>query len=289
MTAWLQTLKPEQQERLLALVQTAGQFLLLAAMALGLADLFWLVAGQSRAPLPPLPAAAQRPVATTAPTDTGRLAQLALFGRQAAAPTDSALNSNAPPTSQPLELRGVFLSGEAKRSSAIIAEQGRPDAQLYRVDDALPGGGRLQAVLADKVLLRRADGRSEALLFPKPASLLNAPPGYPAAGSSPRQTLTQYAEAFRNRPNDFLADMGLMAGPDGYRVPEGGGIHPNLARSGLQPGDRIARINGQVVGDPNRDRQLLDQIQSAPAIQVEVHRGAQTLTITMPLTNNDRN
>lgn len=288
MTTWLQALKPEQQERLLALVQAAGQFLLLAVSALLLADLFWLIAGQSRAPLPSLPAAAQRQVAAAAPTDTARLAQLALFGRQSAAPVDT-LSSNAPPTSQPLELRGVFLSGEAKRSSAIIAEQGRPDAQLYRVDDALPGGGRLQSVLADKVLLRRADGRTEALLFPKPASLLNAPPGFPAAGGTPRQTLNQYADAFRNRPNDFLADMGLMAGPDGYRVPEGGGIHPNLARSGLQPGDRIARINGQVVGDPNRDRQLLDQIQSAPAIQVEVHRGAQTLTITMPLTNNDRN
>lgn len=288
MTAWLQSLKPEQQERLLTLAQAAGQVLLLAFMALVLADLFWLVAGQSRAPLPPLPASAQRQAATTVAADSGRLAQLALFGRQTAAPADSALSSNAPPTSQPLELRGVFLSGEAKRSSAIIAEQGRPDAQLYRVDDALPGGGRLQSVLADKVLLRRADGRTEALLFPKPASLLNAPPGAPAAGS-PQQMLNQYAEAFRSRPNDFLADMGLMAGPDGYRVPEGGGIHPNLARSGLQPGDRITRINGQVVGDPNRDRQLLDQIQSAPAIQVEVHRGAQTLTITMPLTNNDRN
>jgi general secretion pathway protein C len=245
-----------------------------------LAGLLWLLSGHDHTPLPAMAASAVAQVRST--VDTASLAQLDIFG--AAKAPDAAQGANAPDTTLQLKLNGVFLSGEAKESTAIVSEAAQPaGGKLYHIDDSLPGGATLASVYEDRILIRRGDGGSETLRFEKPST--GGPVGAPDAASGPppgapnvRNMLDQASAAMAQSPDTYLQSLGLVRTDKGYEVA------PNapdsvLQSAGLKPGDRIVSINGQTLGNPVRDRALLTDVKNRGSARVEVQRGAQTLTI----------
>ncbi len=265
----------------------AGRLLRLVAtvwMAWVLAGMVWLASGHNSARLP-APPAVQRRVAPA--VDVSRLATLNLFGQPPLA-TAKGEAASAPDTSLQLRLTGVFVNAEAAKSSAIVAERNNPSApaKVYRVNESLPGGATLAEVYDDRILIRRGEGAAEVLRFEK-SSLLGgdaASTGTPRqAGNSVRDMLGQAMQAMATAPEEFVQQMGLKPGENGYEVTADS---PEYMRNavGLQPGDHIVSINGRRLGNPRRDRNVLGELQSGSGrVKVEIQRGGQTVTLERKL------
>ncbi len=257
----------------------AGHVLRVAAtawIAWVLAGLVWLLAGHdgARLPVPDLP---QR---RTAPeVDVSRLASLDLFGQPPVA-TATGEAANAPDTSLQLRLTGVFVNNDPERSSAIVAERNNPAAptKVYRVNDNLPGGATLAEVYDDRILLRRG-GASEVLRFEKTGLLGATPTPSPTTGNDNwRDLLNNAIQSMASAPEQFVQQMGLKTGADGYEITAD---TPEYLRSaaGLKPGDHLVSINGRRLGDPRRDRDVLTDLQSGGNVKVEIKRGGQMVTL----------
>jgi len=272
-------------EHLLAAAGKAVRVLAVLWMAWVLAGLAWLLSGHDDAALSALPEA---PVKRAAPAiDTLRLPALNLFGQ---APVATGAQANAPDTSLQLRLAGVFVSVDPEGSSAIVAEPNAQSGKLYRVNESLPGGATLEAVFEDRILIRRGTGNSEVLRFEK-TDLLGGQPSASALhtlGTAPvltqtatpdvRNMLSNAADALTKSPTAFLQEMGLRTGGRGYEVSSD---TPEQIRQavGLQPGDRLLSVNGRQLGDPQVDRQLLDELKNGGTARVEIQRGGQIVTV----------
>ncbi|MGH8493985.1 MAG: type II secretion system protein N [Moraxellaceae bacterium] len=273
------------------LARMAGRLLCVVAtvwMAWVLAGVVWLISGHNSARLP---APVESAVRHTAPVvDVSRLAALNLFGQPPLA-TAKGEAANAPDTSLQLRLTGVFVNADAERSSAIVAERNNSAAaaKVYRVNEGLPGGATLAEVYDDRILIKRGDGASEVLRFEKSGSLLG---GDAAAGAGQQVSsgnsgvsdmLSNAVQAMAAAPEEFVQQMGLKPGDNGYEVtaqtPE------NMRNAvGLQPGDHIVSINGRRLGNPRRDRNVLGELQSGSGkVKVEIQRGGQTVTLERKL------
>ncbi len=269
------------------MARVAGRLLRLVAtvwMAWVLAGLVWLAGGHDAARLPAPPASERRAAPVV---DVSRLAALNLFGEAplAAAKGEAA---DAPDTSLQLRLSGVFVNADAALSSAIVAERNNPSApaRVYRVNESLPGGATLAEVYDDRILIRRGAGAAEVLRFEK-TSLLGAdaaPVSGRTSGNSNMQDLLGNAvQAMAAAPDEFIRQMGLKPGDNGYEVtaqtPE------NMRNAvGLQPGDHIVSINGRRLGNPRRDRNVLGELQNGSGrVKVEIQRGGQTVTLERKL------
>ncbi|AMN50292.1 type II secretion system protein N [Psychrobacter sp. P2G3] len=85
--------------------------------------------------------------------------------------------------------------------------------------------------------------------------------------------------ALQDSPASYLSRMGVMAAGEGYQVTAAmpAGVRNRL---GLEPGDRVLKVNGQSIGsDPTQDAGLLKQVQQSGEAQIEVKRGDQVITI----------
>lgn len=99
------------------------------------------------------------------------------------------------------------------------------------------------------------------------------------------QTIQTQIDLWRERisanPRDALESMGLIPADDGYRIAE---QHDSgVDQAGLQAGDVITSVNGQAVGDMDRDRQLFDEVVASGQARIEVQRDGRTLVLTFPL------
>lgn len=137
--------------------------LLVASIAIALANLSWLSGGHANTGAVVAPAPTRL---STAPVDLGPAQKLQPFG--AAAP-----GQDVQPTALPLQLRGII------GPTAFIATGAEP-ARAYRVGEQL-SGVTLDSIGRDRVFLRNA-GRVEYLAFRDPFA---APPAAP--GSTPMQ------------------------------------------------------------------------------------------------------
>lgn len=82
-----------------------------------------------------------------------QITQAPLFGKSEQAAT-TRVNTN-------LLLLGVIYSADKNQAAAIIASQGK-EPEVYRINEEVSDGGRLQSIYPDRVLLRRS-GRLETL------------------------------------------------------------------------------------------------------------------------------
>jgi general secretion pathway protein C len=262
--------------------QMAQALMLLATLWFGwrLAGTLWLVTGQDHADLP-RPAAPSGQVAAQPEVDTSRLAGFSLF-KAVAAPAGNTETATQE-TSLQLRLDGVFAGSDPRKSGAIITEQAQGIGKLYAVGQAVPGGATLDSVYPDRVILSR-NGNREVLRFVRTNLLGGDPPpaamGAPAGGQSgkAREMLSSAIERLGSEPGAYLSEMGLVAGGDGYEITDG--APANIRRSlGLKAGDRIIRLNGQPLGNPQLDRQLLEQVKQSGHVRVDLRRGSQNLTI----------
>lgn len=269
-TAWLQGLN-----------RLAPMALLLALCWLcwQLAAMFWLVLAPPQ-PLALTPPALGSQLQGNLPSVTG----FNVFAQpQAAVPAPSAGVADVP-----MQLEGTMVAQPAGRSAAMIRINGQ--SRHYKIGQSLEGASmRLVAVAWGHVMLERADGTLARLRFGQqgvdaavaaPAPV--ASPGGAATALSMAQQVDQALDDARNQlqsnPSDYLNRMGVIATAQGYEITEQ--LPADLrAQVGLRAGDRVISINGQKLGQPQRDALMIDQVKRQRQVQIEIQRGSQVMTI----------
>ncbi len=215
-------------------------------------------------------------------------AQYHLFGVAGEEPVAEVTeNIHAPDTSLRLELLGITKSSRTGASTAIIAPKGK-EGDFYRIGDVVQSNTKLAAVYENRVILD-TNGKLETLKFDEEqregisARVVQAPVedkvkpvGSTLKGrfqqvKNPTEFMTVITEEVAADPEGTLNQLGVEANPqgDGYRVMPGS----MLMALQLQPGDIILSVNGQALGDPQADQQLLQQVEVEGSARIEVQRG----------------
>ena len=184
----------------------------------------------------------------------------------------------------PMKLEGVFVAHPASLSAAVI-NVGNVSMR-YRVGQKIEGTNYLlDSVEWNQITLQRNDGTMQLLKFgDSGTSIVNAPVTGPVfqPQNPTQQAQTALGDAIhqmKTDPTAYLSRMGLsMAGGKGYEVM--GNVPMNVQNQmGLRAGDKIVAVNGQPVGNPASDVQLLQQVQQSHSAQIQIQRGNQTLTV----------
>ncbi len=305
---------------IIAHAATPAKWLIVLGMAYTLASTLMFVAAppETAALQTPLPEA-RAANATRSDADIANILDANLFGvARPNAAGQATASENLVETRLPLVLHGVFVAENPAESTAILARKGSPEV-LYHIGDRVPGNATLVAVHLDHVLLERGRSR-ERLAFPETGAQLAKPStaqqnlaspeatrgeGTPnslaphrgrlprprsirpkVANPAPAQVAQHYQAQLRNEPVKTLDELGLspLPGdePAGYRL-DRLARSPYLRQTGLQPGDVILSINGQPVGDVERDRLEIDNVFAQGAARLEVRRGQRHFFITASL------
>ena len=221
-------------------------------------------------------------------TDIGPILALAPFGAVPRSPDPAPVAAQK--TSLDLVLRGVIVAAPVSASIAYIANGSQPE-RVFGIGDSVAKGAVLSAVHPDYVILD-VDGYRETLSLPKepdrvPGGTIQAkvlaPSGQtlPRKGSAPVEVIDFWRRRIEANPQSVLDQLGLTASQDGYRIRAE--PHPGVRRAGFRPGDLIARVNGQQVGDVNTDRVLYDRIAASGRARVELIRDGQSIILSFPL------
>jgi general secretion pathway protein C len=254
--------------------------ILVLLLAWLLAELTWsLIPRRSTAQLSNVaPKAAARQV------DAERVADHHLFG------TAQAGNAGpAPDTTLAFTLHGIAAGKRASDSRALIEANG--DEEPYGVGAQLPGGVKIRAIYADRVLLDRG-GHLETLRLPEQGLGNNngsqpaAMPGPPPMAMQP-QNLGQLRQEIVNNPQRLMQVVRTMPVMDhgklsGYRIYPAG--NPSVFNQlGLKPGDVVTAVNGIPLTDPAQSMRVLSTIKTSDQISVSLLRNGQMQTQVLQL------
>lgn len=207
---------------------------------------------------------------------------------------------DAPETRLQLLLLGLFLSPDADRSSAIIAQKGQ-DAGLYHIGDDIPGNAKLENIYADRIILRR-QGRLETLRLSslgtlngvaqvsQSASTLPAS-AQPASNQSvpaqpvSTQTVSNPQAEFTKQRGVLIDRLGLKpvtkGASDGYTIGPQAPVSL-IQQLGLKPGDVIVSVNGHPLGNKESDLAAMQSYQSTRKATIVIDRGDQQFTVSYP-------
>ncbi|MND60564.1 hypothetical protein D3C80_517960 [compost metagenome] len=223
---------------------------------------------------------------------------IALGSQQAQVPNIAAFalfqevgGTTAADESANLLLQGVMVGYPSQFSSAVIKMN--EVADRYRVGENIANTSyQLAEVYWDRVLLRQNNGTTRELKFKGIENGLDQSIVQPVANASSssnnqvtqmpqsqeQNALGQAVQKIQQDREQYLKDMGVNAGGEGYEVTS---RTPTALRSklGLQPGDRIMSLNGQAVGQGQSDAQLLEQARREGQVKIEIKRGDQVMTI----------
>ncbi|MGX9940519.1 type II secretion system protein N [Acinetobacter pseudolwoffii] len=198
-------------------------------------------------------------------------------------------------------LQGVVVASPSYNSSAVLKVNDQVDR--YRVGEMLGNSGfELAEVYWDRVILRRATGATQEVLFKGLENGLNQPivPETPASNtmSAPSSAMNSAAEAqnlpsaqneigraiqqMQENKDQYLQNMGVSASDGGFEITS---RTPAALRNrlGLRPGDRILSLNGQTLSQGQTEAQLLEQARREGQVKLEIKRGDQTMTIQQDL------
>ena len=251
--------------------------LLILYLCWKLASIFWLLVA------PPQVMQVERIPLGSQQAQVPNIAAFALFQEVGgAAAADESAN---------LLLQGVMVGYPSQFSSAVIKMN--EVADRYRVGENIANTSyQLAEVYWDRVLLRQSNGTTRELKFKGIENGLDQSIVQPVANASSsfnnqatqmpqsqeQNALGQAVQKIQQDREQYLKDMGVNAGGEGYEVTS---RTPTALRSklGLQPGDRIMSLNGQAVGQGQSDAQLLEQARREGQVKIEIKRGDQVMTI----------
>lgn len=239
---------------------------------------------------PALPPPASLATASGSPAQRASMESVAamhLFGTAESQPEAlAAAAADAPETRLNLKLRGILAADPDEFSRAIISS-GNED-KVYSVGGTVPGGATVEAVLADRVLLRRS-GRLETLRLPRESAdgsvtyEERAEPEPPAEVSQP--DFSQMREEIARDParlSELLRYSPVLENGEirGYR------IYPardraRFSQMGLQPGDVVTAINGTPLSDPGQAMEMLNTLTDDSNIILTVERNGSQQDITL--------
>jgi general secretion pathway protein C len=257
-------------------------FVLALAVAAQLALIVVGLTGRSRQAPPPVAA----PPPAAPPLDIGGLINAHLFGNAAAQATGDA--ANAPPSSMPLVLTGLFATQDPKEGMAIIGESAQA-AKFVRVGQQVPGGAQLHSVYNDRAIIDRS-GTLESVFLPKNT-------GGPLAMSAPPPPTSQpqgndaMVERMRKLVSDDPGLIGQLMRPQpvfaggkmrGFRVYPGGNRQA-FTRMGLRPGDLVTAINGTPLDDKDRAQEIFNTLSSSTDARVSVTRNGRQQELVLNL------
>lgn len=97
----------------------------------------------------------------------------------------------------------------------------------------------------------------------------------------PEAEIASWRERVQTEPDAVLDELGLTAGEEGYAV--GDEASDLMRRAGLLPGDVVAKVNGQQVGNIDDDQPLFDEIVAAGRARLEIIREGETVVMSFPL------
>lgn len=238
--------------------------------------------------------------------DTETILAFAPFGAAARSEVAAMTQSVPPPN---IRLQGILVSNVEADSRALVSVAGQ--ATFFKVGDMLVENAVLTAIEDDAILVTLNDrihrygfggildpetahspefGTSDALSQQSASDRLGSLL-VPGRGSldlreaPPPETTADYVALWRKRiiddPISVLDTIGLVPSAQGYTVSQNPNIGVTLA--GLKPGDLVTRVNGQAVGNPDRDRAFYDEIAASGHARVEVVRGGEQLLMSFPL------
>lgn len=247
-------------------VYSAGELLLVAALAVQVARLAWVLV----TPVGPLgdwrPAA---PAVAGLPADA--LASFDPFFR-----LDADASGPATVTSLQLTLFGTRIDEAQGGGSAIVAGSDGLQRSVAVGEEVAPGV-RLKAVAFDHVTLDRG-GAPEDLFIDQSKGVqpVAAPPPVARVGSAAGVPASQ----LRN-------EIGFIPRIDGGRVsglvvrPQGTG--ELFRRAGLREGDVVTAIAGRPVGDVADLGRVASDFKGGGAIPLTVERGGQPMPLSLPV------
>ncbi len=288
--------------RLKALIVPFVAVCLTVSLAIASGQAFWHFLGESS--VAPADIAFDATPSAPAPqtSDMGPALAFAPFG-SAAQPAETASQTASTPLN--LQLRGVLRQSDPAFSSALVAADGK--TERYEIGDDIAGRAVLRDI-ADRSITLEVNGNLRTLGFPNadgigaevavqspsvPVSNLDRLQAALGVGTGsieikdppPPQTTDDYINMWRGRiiknPNQVLGEIGLIATEKGYIVDE---THdPGVKLAGLRAGDRVARVNGQTVGNLENDQKFFDKVATSGVARLEVVRDEKTFTLSFPL------
>jgi len=274
-----------------------------ASLAVAAGQAFWHVMGETSEKPDVFAFADQSAAPAPVPVDLVPAVALAPFGSTAQAPQTT---STPEATTLDLALRGILLQSDPALSFALIATDGT--TLRYASGDSIADKAVLIEI-NDRHVVLDVDGTRQILGFPNgdmadlsidqtpenptPLSNLDRLQAALSVGSGsieikdppPPETTEDYISMWRARiirnPNQVLGEIGLLATEKGYIVDE---THdPGVKLAGLKAGDRVARVNGQTVGNIEQDRKFFDDVAASGVARLEVVRGDKTFVLSFPL------
>jgi general secretion pathway protein C len=196
-----------------------------------------------------------------------------------------------------LRLWGVGLHGA--RGHAVIEDVEARRQELYRVGDTVRGA-RVAAIAWDRVTLER-DG-VEAMLELAPPGERPASAATAAAAATPPPL--ESARIRRTGADAFIVDRRELEGATSNMsglmtqlraVAETADGHPAgfrlfqikedsvFRRLGIQDGDVVQRVNGELVSDPTSLLAFLERLRREPRVAVDIVRGGTARTLVYDL------
>ena len=274
-----------------------------ASLAIAAGQVFWHVMGETSEKPAEISFPARSAPPAPAPVDLIPAVALAPFG---SAEQEQQTPVTPQATTLDLALRGILLQSDPSLSFALIATDGA--TLRYATGDSIAGKAVLMAI-NDRHVVLDVDGTHQILGFPNaempdlsnaetsenptPLSNLDRLRAALSVGSGsieikdppPPETTEEYISMWRERiirnPNQVLGEIGLLATEKGYIVDE---THdPGVKLAGLKAGDRVARVNGQTVGNIEQDRKFFDDVAASGVARLEVVRDDKTFVLSFPL------
>lgn len=262
-----------------------ANLLLVVAIGLVAARLFWLLWPNAGQPVPAA-AAAEPALERAAAVSIDQIAAANLFGDRAAA-TSAATQKiiDAPETNLNLTLTGIVASAEGPRSRALIEnEQG--EERPYAIGQTIAAGVDLHAIYTNRVILDR-NGRFETLTLEraKMEAAVERVDGGETVGAELTADLAALRQQILAQPTTLANYLRLQPERDngnlvGYRVYPGQerGL---FQRVGLRPGELVTQVNGVALTSQSQALQVLGTLAQAPQISLTLRRGGQERTITV--------
>lgn len=190
------------------------------------------------------------------------------------------------------ELPGGATLVEVQGDHVVIETDGRRETLSFperRHDDLATDNDGGEDNAGDEAVEEDGDDASpaatgvdalRALVVGQAQEAQEAEPAEPGA-PDPEAQIASWRERVQTEPDVVLDELGLTAGEKGYAV----GDEPSdlMRRAGLLPGDVVAKVNGQQVGNIDDDQPLFDEIVASGRVRLEIIREGETVVMSFPL------
>ena len=233
------------------------------------------------------------PVAIPPPTaDTAAILKGNLFNPTQRGDATSASAESAPP---PVAIESTHLlvgtvTGGSNFGFAVLEEKSSHTQNLYRIGDQLPGGAQLVGIERYAITIQVGSSTQRLMVeedIPSAASPVSGPA---VAPGGVREVTANHWLIERAKIDEALANLPRLltqarlipnfAGgkADGFRLLS---MQPGsfFTEIGLQEGDVLQRINGIEVNDPQNLLKAFQQLRNETAINVDVQRRSQPVTL----------